>query len=183
MNANALCVNGVFFHDEREIDQSASLQAIEFLGILNRNVHNHGLHVATELLAGNSKGAVSAIYLQHNSRGGVALGGPARGHTREQENRECYSQLGLGQVHRFPRVWLPIRAAGLNRWRQFRGVGLATSQTKRLAPELSVILGEFLYLEKLICADIGEGLLRAARRPPNLERDDLRRFAEPDVLL
>src|SRR5260370_30999655 len=79
---------------------------------------------------------------------------------------------------------LPARAGVLHgRIWQFHGVGFCTSQTKRLALELIVILGELLDLDKLICADIREGLLRAARMPPNLEIGDLRRFAEPNVLL
>src|SRR5580704_334187 len=87
----------------------------------------------------------------------------------------------------FVRFTIPLlllgRAFVLRGWIwQFRDVRRCT-QTKRLAPELSVILGELLDLDKLICADIREGLLRAARRPPNLETSDLRRFAEPNVLL
>src|ERR1700682_3725761 len=63
------------------------------------------------------------------------------------------------------------------------GVRFHTSQTKRSAIKFSVILGELLDFDKLICAHIRKILFRIARRPPNLQLGDLRGLAEPNMLL
>ena len=57
------------------------------------------------------------------------------------------------------------------------------SQMERPPLEFSVILGELLDLDKLICANIQKTLFRIARRPPNLQPGDFRGLAQPNMLL
>src|SRR5579859_536644 len=101
MDANGGRVGGAFLHDQREIDQGARLQAIQLFGIANWKVHHHGVHVAGNLAAGNSKRMMSAIDLQDHSEGGVALGSPTQWHTTTQEKCWQYSHLVSSQAHKF----------------------------------------------------------------------------------